>query len=206
MVRWPLQPLQPLQKTQLQPPFAPSVDSLCHPWFTTTILSYRFPIFETSATALCGTTGAMVMIIPLLQSFLFSLLLPLTIGLYIPCYCYYSSKANGMRKTKKNSLFGIDPGLSRRMNWCCLHCSLGPHFFCGDETGSTANPPKHRQIKDNKVIIRISGDHMHEYAISYIVTSSYITMSKLSPKICTLTKTPKVLSAVMQGTCGTSGG
>ena len=45
MVRWPLQPLQPLQKTQLQPPFGPSVDSLCHPWFTTTNLSYRFPIF-----------------------------------------------------------------------------------------------------------------------------------------------------------------
>ena len=31
--------------------------SLCHPWFATTNLSYRFPIFETSATALCGTTG-----------------------------------------------------------------------------------------------------------------------------------------------------
>ena len=43
--------------TQLQPPFGPSVDSLCHPWFTTTNLSYSFPIFETSATALCGTTG-----------------------------------------------------------------------------------------------------------------------------------------------------
>ena len=57
-MRWPLQPLQPLQKTQLQPPFGPSVDSLCHPWFTTTNLSYyRFPIFETSATALWGTTG-----------------------------------------------------------------------------------------------------------------------------------------------------
>ena len=34
--RWPLQPLQPLPKT----PFSPSVDSLCHPWFTTTNLSY----------------------------------------------------------------------------------------------------------------------------------------------------------------------
>ena len=56
-VRWPLQTLQPLQKTQLQPPFRPSADSLCHPWFTTTSLSYRFPFFETSATALCGTTG-----------------------------------------------------------------------------------------------------------------------------------------------------
>ena len=31
--------------------------SLCHPRFTTTNRSYRFPIFETSATALCGTTG-----------------------------------------------------------------------------------------------------------------------------------------------------
>ena len=30
-VRWPLQPLQALQKTQLQPPFGPSVDSLL-PW------------------------------------------------------------------------------------------------------------------------------------------------------------------------------
>ena len=44
-------------KTQLQPPFGPSVDSLCHPWVTTTNPSYRFPILETSATALCGTTG-----------------------------------------------------------------------------------------------------------------------------------------------------
>ena len=33
------------------------MDSLCHPWFTTTSLSYRFPISETSAAALCGTTG-----------------------------------------------------------------------------------------------------------------------------------------------------
>ena len=56
-MRWPLQPLQPLQTTQLQPPFGPSVDLLCHPWFTTTHLSYRCPIFETSATAFCGTTG-----------------------------------------------------------------------------------------------------------------------------------------------------
>ena len=40
-----------------QPPFSPSVASLCHPRITTTHLSYRFPILETSATALCGTTG-----------------------------------------------------------------------------------------------------------------------------------------------------
>ena len=32
------------------------MDSLCHPGFTTTKLSYRFPIFETFLTALCGTT------------------------------------------------------------------------------------------------------------------------------------------------------
>ena len=59
MARWPLQPLQPLQKTQLQPPVGPSVDLLCHPWVTTINTSYRFPIFETSATTLCGTTGKM---------------------------------------------------------------------------------------------------------------------------------------------------
>ena len=48
--RWPLQPMQPFPKTQLQPPLSLSVDSLCHPWFTTTNLSYRYPIFETSET------------------------------------------------------------------------------------------------------------------------------------------------------------
>ena len=67
VVRWPLQPLQPLQETQLQPPFGPSVDSLCHPWVTTTNLSYRFPIFETSATALRGTTG-IFLLFPLCNS------------------------------------------------------------------------------------------------------------------------------------------
>ena len=45
-MRWPLQPLQPLQQTQIQPLFGQSVDSLCHPWFTTTNLSYRFPILK----------------------------------------------------------------------------------------------------------------------------------------------------------------
>ena len=30
----------------MQPPFGQSVDSLCHPWFTTTNLSYRFPILK----------------------------------------------------------------------------------------------------------------------------------------------------------------
>ena len=34
--------------------------SLCHPWFTTTNLSYTFPILETSATASCGSTGTVL--------------------------------------------------------------------------------------------------------------------------------------------------
>ena len=38
-VRW---PPQPLQKAQFQPPLDPSVDSLCHPYITTTHLSYSF--------------------------------------------------------------------------------------------------------------------------------------------------------------------
>ena len=32
---------------------------LCHPWFTISNLSYRFPILETSATASCSTTGTL---------------------------------------------------------------------------------------------------------------------------------------------------
>ena len=40
-----------------QPLFGSSVGSFCHPCITTTYLSCRFPIVETSATALCGTTG-----------------------------------------------------------------------------------------------------------------------------------------------------
>ena len=43
-VRCPLQPLQPFQKTQLQPPLGPAMDSLCHPSFRATNLSYRYPI------------------------------------------------------------------------------------------------------------------------------------------------------------------
>ena len=45
-----------------QPPFNPSVGSLCHFCATATRFSYRFPIFETSATALCGTTGILYII------------------------------------------------------------------------------------------------------------------------------------------------
>ena len=45
-VRWPLQPLQPFEQTQLQPPFGQSMDSLCHLWFTTANVSYRFPILK----------------------------------------------------------------------------------------------------------------------------------------------------------------
>ena len=52
-------------KTQLQPPFGPSKGSLCHPWITTTNLSKRFPIFETSGAALCGATGILKLMLGL---------------------------------------------------------------------------------------------------------------------------------------------
>ena len=47
------------------------MDSLCHPGFTTTNLSYRFPIFETSATAFCGTTGIYVLFVYMYNMFLY---------------------------------------------------------------------------------------------------------------------------------------
>ena len=49
--------MQPLQKARHQPPFSPSVGSLCRPRITTTHFRYRFSIFETSATVLRGPTG-----------------------------------------------------------------------------------------------------------------------------------------------------
>ena len=48
-----------MKKRRPQALFGPSVDSLCHPGFATTNISYRFPIFESSATALRGTTGSL---------------------------------------------------------------------------------------------------------------------------------------------------
>ena len=50
-------------KRRVRSHLARSVDSLCHLWFTTTNLSYRFPFFETSATALCGTTGIHILLV-----------------------------------------------------------------------------------------------------------------------------------------------
>ena len=51
-MRRPLQPLQPLQKTQLEPPVR-SISGFAHAIRDSqpTNLSYRFPTFETSATA-----------------------------------------------------------------------------------------------------------------------------------------------------------
>ena len=51
-------------KTQLQPP-----------WFTTTNLSYKFPIFETSATFLFATTGMLHVFCYFEQSFCVTLVL-----------------------------------------------------------------------------------------------------------------------------------
>ena len=45
------------RESEPQPPFDPSVGSFGHLCVTITHFSYRFCIFETSATALCGTTG-----------------------------------------------------------------------------------------------------------------------------------------------------
>ena len=79
---WPLQPLQ-----QLQSPFGPSVDSLCHPWFTTTNLSYRFPMFETSASALCGTIGIIIFLC--MQCGLFWRYVQMFLGITYPFWLVY---------------------------------------------------------------------------------------------------------------------
>jgi len=57
MARRPPLEVRMAKKGTCKPPVDPSVFLLCHPRPTTTNLSYRFPILETSATALRGTTG-----------------------------------------------------------------------------------------------------------------------------------------------------
>ena len=54
------------KERRLQAPFGPSVDLLCHPCFTTTNLSYRFPTFETFVVYLhvsqCGVVVVVVVV------------------------------------------------------------------------------------------------------------------------------------------------
>ena len=56
-----------------QPPFGQSVASLCHFCATATLFSYRFPIFETSATALCGTTGIYIYNIYIIYIYIYTI-------------------------------------------------------------------------------------------------------------------------------------
>ena len=69
-MRWPLQSLQPLQEAQLQPPFGPSVDSLCHPCITTTDLSYSVLSLKLPPPicAVLLVTGIMISIIDISSS------------------------------------------------------------------------------------------------------------------------------------------
>ena len=65
------------------------MDSLCHPGFTTTNLSYRFPIFETSATAFCGTTGIYVLFVYMYNMFLYVYIYINMCNIYIFVYSIY---------------------------------------------------------------------------------------------------------------------
>ena len=94
-------------KTQLQPLFGPSVDSLCHPWFTTTVPSYRFPIFETSATALCGTTGTTT---------IYCVLQPHT--LLCPCLSRWSSFAESQPRYFQGAACSQDVS-TELIRWLC---------------------------------------------------------------------------------------
>ena len=63
-MRWPLQPLQPVQETQLQPPFR-SISGFTLPCVIHKNQTLLYVFFsETSATALCGTTGIYVYVNP----------------------------------------------------------------------------------------------------------------------------------------------
>ena len=72
--------------------FDPSVFLLCHRWLTTTNLSYRFPILETSATALCGTTGRVYKCIDCIATHLKNII-----------HIFFSSLHGGENRTRRGS-------------------------------------------------------------------------------------------------------
>ena len=100
--------------------------SLCHPWFTTTNLSYRFPIFETSATALCGTTGIWIRYSLLANDELNSHWLPLHIAPIPSC------------SRSRVSLC--------RSRWCSAATSLGALNFNAIVLCDTWNGPENSQF------------------------------------------------------------
>ena len=118
--------------------------SLCHPWFTTTNLSYRFPIFETSATALCGTSGN-------------------NTYTYIYIYIYYiiwwslsaglrSSERVRMRIRSTTMIFWqmFEPGkYDPALVWCSLACCSNsvPNRSFQTDVSSNVPPAKTQQLK-----------------------------------------------------------
>ena len=103
---WPRQPLQPLQKTPLQPPFSPSVDSLCQPWITTTSRSYRFPILKLPPLP-CAVLLVHKMNVK-----------PSTISTMVGCMSRYLYTHQRLKKTKSESTTQTFPWLSWETVFC----------------------------------------------------------------------------------------
>ena len=85
-------------------PFGPSMDALCHPCFTTTNLSYRFPIFEPSATALCGLTG-----IYFIYNVSIYLYISIYLFLYLSCIIYLLVRLHAKQFTRFHMQFSLSP-------------------------------------------------------------------------------------------------
>ena len=143
--------------------------SLCHPWFTTTNLSYRFPIFETSATALCGTTGIYIYIlyiyiciiyiyIYVFYIYIYIHVLYICVYLYLVSHLQYLLFLGLLKKTNvfwKNSFFFNSVFLHTSISWKWLlqPTKLLPlpstHFSHTSSIWSTRNLSKRRNSQSS---------------------------------------------------------
>ena len=116
--------------------------SLCHPSFTTTKLSYRFPIFETSATALCGTTGSLPEVIPWSHWFIINIL-------------ENWASSSKTQWTWLSSLTFVSPG----QPWHCP--SVGPvdlaHFIATYAARCLAQPPSRFKQNTQRKLTKVRG-------------------------------------------------
>ena len=113
--------------------------SLCLPCVTTTHLSYRFPIFETSATTLCGTTNTSYYHIIILSYYIY------IIRFYMHLYYLYTALASLNYSRQDKSCLTQSAGASSRTS---------PFTTLGVQQPENSGAPKYRTGQPIKIQIR----------------------------------------------------
>ena len=113
------------------------IRSAIHPWFTTTNLSYRLSIFETSATALCGTTGIYIYTRTYrihVHHFLQLYVRMFVYGILRPQSCYIGTLGLTQPLNKYmdpcGSLFQSEVAVVEGTHWACHNAPIASDFGC----------------------------------------------------------------------------